>query len=231
MASDKLRKKLEKRRKQLDERGKGFGFFIFKDEGIRRMRVTPVGDDQDWAVEATVFYLGPVLKGYISPATFNEKCPIMALYNKLSQSDSDKDKKFAESFKPRKKFFVPMLSFKDIKGEEIDAEAGVKLAQLAHSQYKQALDFYLDPEQGDFTDPLKGYDLKFKRTGKGQMDTEYSVTPCKPTRLDKKYRGPYNPEEMVKKLIPTYEAALDIKKQFVGDRPSSSKSSKKKKSK
>lgn len=213
--SESLLKNLKKRRKELENSGgRGYKYFIFKEETVR-MRPLFTGEDQDWAIEATFFYLGKKLGGYISPATFGEKCPIMKLYEKLSGSDSDEDKEFAKTFRPKKRYFVPHIKFKDLKGEEIDKEQGAKLALLTNDQYKNLLDLFLDPEQGDFTDPNTGYDIKYKRTGKGQFDTEYSLLPCKPSKAPKEFRGPYDVEKMMREIIPTYEAAKEIKEKFL----------------
>jgi hypothetical protein len=69
------------------------------------------------------------------------------------------------------------------------------------------VDYYLDEtDWGDFFDPENGYDFKLKRTGSGQYDTEYTLTPCKPTELPKKYRNmEIDLEEIAKAIVPSYE--------------------------
>lgn len=229
-----LADRLKKKKQDLKNRSQGFLWFVVK-EGTTRMRPLPVGEEVDWAVEVTFFFLGKEAGGIISPATFGEKCPIMAKYNKMSKSSDVDDRDFAKKFKPSTKWFVPHIRFKDEKGKEVDEENGAKGALLARSQYQDLLDFYLDDEQGDFTDPKKGYDLKYKREGKGRMDTEYTVVPCKPTPLPKKYaKQTYDPIEMAKKCILPYDVLKEKLEQFMGgshdedDAPTSKKSSKNK---
>lgn len=212
----KLMDRLKKKKQDLKNKSGGFQWFVVK-EGVTRMRPLPVGDEVDWAQEVTFFFLGREVGGVISPATFGEKCPIMAKWNKLNKSSDPDDRALAKRFKPSTKWMVPHIRYKDEKGKEIDTENNEKCALLARSQYQDLLDFYLDEEQGDFTDPKKGYDIKYKREGKGQMDTEYTCVPCKPTPLSKKYsKKTYSPEEMTRKCILPYDELKTKLEQFLG---------------
>lgn len=232
MASSKLKAKLKKRRESLESGGGGkYNFFIFK-EGTHRMRALPVGEDEEFGCEVTTFFLGKDIGGIISPVSFGGKCAINDMYTKLSNSNDEDEKDLASKFKPKKKFMVPMIKYLDEKGLKIDTEAGPKLAQLTSGQYQDLLDLFLDDEQGDFTDARKGYDIKIKRVGSGQMNTEYSMLPCKPTKLDPAYaKKVFNPEEMVKKIMPTYEQTKEYIKQFMKGSVSSDDEGSSKKSK
>ena len=215
MASKALKKKLEAKRKELADRSAGGQFLIIK-EGVTRVRHLPVGDENEYVVEATTFYLGDKIKGVISPRTVNKKCAIMETYEKLSSSKKAEDRELAAKFKPQKKYFSPVIKYKDEKGKEIDTETGVKMLQMTNGLYQDTLDLFLDDEQGDFTDPKAGYDLKYKRTGKTKTDTEYNVTPCKPTPLSKKYAGKlYDPVELFKAMLPTYEETKQKIEEFL----------------
>lgn len=237
MAKEKLMDRLKKKKQELKNRSGGFAWFVVK-EGTTRMRALPVGEETDWACEVVFFYLGRDIGGIISPATFGEKCPVMAKYTKFSKSSDADDRELAKRFKPSTKWIVPHIRYKDEKGKEIDEENGAKPALLGRGQYQDLLDLYLDDENGDFTDPIKGYDIKYKREGKSLTDTEYSLLPCKPTPLAKKYRKIYDPIEMAKKLILPYDELKAKLEQFLGgvndmeeDEKPSKKSSKDKKKK
>jgi hypothetical protein len=181
------------------------------------MRPLPVGDEVDWACEVVFFFLGREVGGVISPATFGDKCPIMAKYQKLSKSSDPDDRAMAKRFKPSTKWAVPHIRYRDEKGKEVDTDNNEKIALLARSQYQDLLDLYLDEEQGDFTNPKEGYDIKYKREGKGQMDTEYTCLPCKPTALPKPFsKKTYDPIEMTKKCILPYEELKAKLEQFLG---------------
>ena len=67
------------------------------------------------------------------------------------------------------------------------------------------------------TDPKNGYDIKVTRTGEGQFDTSYSVQNCKPTALDKPYRGEVPLEKMVRAQIKSYEELEEILKKFLNE--------------
>jgi hypothetical protein len=137
----------------------------------------------------------------------------------------------AEKFKPKKKYVIPVLQFKDLKGKEIIPKSAGKLVLVTGGIYQTLVDYSLDPEQGDFTDPKKGYDLKLTRTGSGMTNTEYSVIPCRPTPLDKKYNKIYDVAEILRKSMPSYDETKSLLKRFMGKDSSSSKSSDQKKKK
>jgi hypothetical protein len=218
-----LREKLARRRKEIEERGKGKGNILYFKEGTTtRMRVLPVGEEKDWAVEATTFYLNEKLKGVISPATFGKPCPIMELYEDLKNSKKPADKELAKKLIPKKKYYVAVITYKDSAGKEIDEEKGVKVAQLTSGIYGEMIDAFLDPDWGDFTDPNEGYDFKVKRVGSGKMDTVYTCTPQKPTKLTGKYRKELvEIETLLKDSIPTYEELVDVLAEFQSDLGSS----------
>lgn len=208
-----LKERLAEKRANLGKNSGGYQYFAIK-EGTTRMRHLPVGEEKEFAVEAVFFYLGiEGHMGVVSAATFGKKCAIMNAYNELSQSKDPKDRELAKKFKPQKKYFSPVIKYKDEKGKEIDEENGVKLLLLTPGMYQELIDLFLDEDEaGDFTDIKTGYDLKYKRTGKGKTDTEYSVFRCNSTPLAKKYaKDIYDPEAMLKDgIIPTFKESQEI---------------------
>jgi len=234
-----LREKLIAKREDIKNRNKGGNMIFFK-AGTTRIRPVPVGDDVDWGVEVLHFYLGKELKGVISPKSMGEKCALNDAYEDLNNSKDEKDRKLAKKLKPKRKFVVAVYQYKDERGNEVDMEKGVRLALLPTSVYNDMLDLYLDPDNGDFTDPINGYDIKVRRTGEN-LDTEYSALPGKPSKAHKKFRGPYNLEELLKAEIPTYKETKALRDKFLNldleddddedDRPKKKKSIKGKDSK
>lgn len=211
-----LKERLAAQRKALNEGGKGsYRYFIFK-EGTTRMRTVPTGEENDWAVEVLWVYVSKDKGGFVSPATWGDKCAFMEKSLKLGKSSKDSDKDLSKKLKPKKKFLMPSIRYKDEKGKEVDTQAGVKLSVLTSGQYGDLIDLYMDDEEaGDFTHPKEGYDIKFTRTGKTQFDTEYSLRPCKPTELAKEYRkNTYDPIAMAKELTPSYEETLELLEDF-----------------
>lgn len=213
------RELLEERQKKLKEKNSGgLNYFLVKD-GVNRMRFPRIDENFELCQEVSFIFLSKELGGVISPSTFGEPCAITEEYQRLKASSDEDDRKFAEKLKPKRRYMGPVLRYKDENGKELDTEAGVKLVLLTGGLYDETIGLWLDVELGDFTDPLEGYDLKFKRTGSGQMDTSYTVTPCKPTKLAKEFaKEVYNPEEMVRELVPTYEETEELLAKFLGVR-------------
>jgi hypothetical protein len=210
-----LRKKLEERRKQLASKGGKNSYFTLKDEGTFRYRPLPVPGEEEFGVEAITFYFNSINRYLISPMTFGEPCAVYEFSQKLKNSQNEADQALMKEFRQRKVYFVPHIKYKDIKGKEIDDEAGARLLSMPSSLFQHLIDLYLDDEQGDFTDPKLGYDIKYTRTGK-KLDTEYSIVPCRPTPLDKKYaKNVYDPKAMLKDIIPSYEETKKILDEFI----------------
>lgn len=225
--SEKLRKRLEKRKKDIKSGG-NYDTIIFPADTTTRIRILNPGDDEDFAEEATTFFLGKDIGTVISPATYGEPCAIMEMYNDLKKGDED-DKELADTFKPSRGFFAPAIKYNDEKGKEVNTDLGVKLAKLPKGVYDTLIDLVLDDENGEFFDKKDGYDLKIKREGSGRMDTKYTVIPCKNTPTPKKFNGVYNPIEMIKKLIPTFEETEEKIAEFLNLGKSDDEPKKKKK--
>lgn len=207
-----LKERMKKKKEELKKRG-GSGNVIFIKEGKLRVRVLPVAEDEDFVYEVTQFYLGPNIKGVFSPATFGEPCAIMEAYEELKASDDPDDKEIAKKFTPKKRYLMPVVVYSDTKGKTIDEDNSGKLVQLTNGLYQEIIDLYLDEDEwGDMTNPTsEGYDIYLMRSGTGMTDTEYSVQACKNTALPKKYAkaAPYDLEELVRGVIPTYEETKD----------------------
>lgn len=222
MSSKSLRKRLEAKKQEIKNKSGGWKYFLIK-EGTLRVRHVPVGDERDWSVEAVTFYLGKDLGVLISPATFKGKCAFMDAYNEMSGSKKPSEREIAKRIKPGRKYFSPIVRYKDAQGTEIDKDSGVKLLLMTPGLAQEAIDLYLDEkEAGDFTDPSEnGYDLKYVRVGTTKTDTEYTVRQCKPSRLKwKEVAGKqYDPEAMLKELIPTYKETKALLDKFLNLAP------------
>lgn len=217
MSKSKLRERLQKKRNELAKKAAGKGGIMFLKEGTKRVRVLPVGEDNEFAFEVTHFYLGNDIKGVFSPQTFGDPCAIMEMYKELKDSKDSDDKELAKKLVPKTKYLMPILVFDDLKGKKIDSDRPITLVQLTNGMYQSILDLYLDDDEwGDMTDIKKGYDLKLSREGTTITNTEYSVQPCKNTPIPKKYKKEIDLEELVKKQISTYEETKEFIEQFLG---------------
>jgi len=202
MAKQSLKERLAKRRQELKDRTSG-GKVKFIKEGTTRIRILPVGPDDDWAREINHFYLGNRIKGIFSASSIGKACPIMEAFQEY-QKDRTKDD-LTKEISPRKKYLVAAVVYEDEAGKKIDDRASGKLVLIPNGIYGQMIDFFLDPELGDFTDPENGYDLKIKRMGKGLKDTEYTVTPGRPSKLPKKFHAPVNLDALVEEIFEPYD--------------------------
>jgi len=197
-----LKERLAKKRQELKSRSESKGV-VFLKEGTTRIRVLPVGNEEDWGMEVVHFYLGSKIKGVFSPATLGKACPVMEAYQEFFKEKGKQD--LAKEMSPKKKYVVAAVVFEDDGGKKIDEARSGKLVLIPNGIYGQMIDFFLDPDLGDFTDPKEGYDFKIKRSGTGKMDTEYSVSPMRPSILPEKWRKPVDLEEMVEAIIEPYD--------------------------
>lgn len=214
-----LRERLADRREALNSKGGNYNFFIFPKEGIYRMRHLFTGEEEEPALEVIYIYLNKEMGGYISPKTWGEKDAVWDLAEKLKNSKNESDKKQGKQWAGKKNYVSPTFRYKDEKGTQIDTENGVKLVLLKGGQYQSLIDLFLDEENGDMTDPINGYDIKHKRTGMGQMDTKYTMTVCKPSKIPKEYRGTYNVEEMARALTPSYKQTKEFAEKLLNIQP------------
>lgn len=209
------REKMMQRKKDLESRGNKGGL-IFPKDGTTRLRIKSPGDDEEIGIEVIQFYLGQDIGGIISPATFDEPCPFMEKYEELKASKDDDDKDLAKKLVPKRKWVIGGIGYKDEKGKEIDPEKIDKGYLIPRGVYQDITDLFLDEDEwGDMTDDIEGYDIKINRSGKGQFDTTYSVSPCQKKPLDKKYRGIIDLRKIVEAQIQSYEDLEDTLKKFL----------------
>lgn len=228
----KLTERLKKKQEEIRARGGSGDIYFLKADTTTRVRILYVGEEQEFIHEVTQFYLGPDIKGVISPATFGEPCAIMEAFEELKASSDEDDKILAKKFPPRKRFLAYCAIYKDTKGKELDAERSPRFVLLTNSMYDDIIELYLDPDDwGDMTlTSDDGYDLKLQRVGAGKLDTTYSVSACKNTPAPKEYRDKeFNLEEEVRRLVPSYEETKEYVTQFLSLPPEEETTKKKKK--
>lgn len=217
MAKENLKERLRRKQHELRQRGSSGNIVFLKPDTTIRVRILNMGKEEDFVKEVTQFYLGGDIKGIISPATFNEPCAVMEAFLELKESKDDSDKQLAKKFNPRKRYLAFCAIYKDLKGKEVE-DNSPKFVLLTNSMYQDVLDLYLDEDDwGDMTDPIKGYDLKLKRTGSGKNDTEYSVIACQKSPCPKPFDTKiYNLDDEVRKSIPSYDETKEILDKFLG---------------
>lgn len=197
------RDKMLARKKKLTEKGSGNGF-VYPSNGTTRIRIVSAGPNEELGVEVIRFYIGD--HSVISPATFDEPCPIMDKYKELKDSSDEDDKKLAKKMVPSRRYVLAALVYKDEKGKQIDYDQKPRLVMVPASVYQDIIELYLDEDEaGDMTDIKNGYDIKIDRSGSGVFDTSYSVRNCKPTKVDKDLLKPVELSDLVKAQVKSYE--------------------------
>ena len=211
------REKMLARKKKLAEKGSGNGF-VFPGNGTTRIRIVSAGPNEELGVEVIRFYLKD--HSIISPASFDEPCPVMDKYKELKDSKDEDDKKLAKKFVPSRRYVIAGLVYKDEKGKEFDYDGKPRLVMIPSSVYQDIIELYLDEDEaGDMTDPKNGYDIKIDRSGSGKFDTSYSVRNCKPTKVDKELLKPVDLISMVKSQIKPYEEIEEELNKFLNNSP------------
>jgi len=200
---------LEKQRKLREKRG---GLWRTIKEGTLRARPLPIKEGQEFSFEVFIIWANKDIM-FISPSSIGEKCAWKEKYDELMASSDEAERKFAKSkMYMRKKSLMPHLFYSDPKGK---IEDGTGLLLLSPNQTAELIDLWMDDEAGDFTDPIHGYDIKYKRVGSGKMDTEYTQSRCNPTKLPKEHREPIDLEKMIRDMIPSYKQTKKYVEQFL----------------
>lgn len=211
------REKMLARKKKLAEKGSG-NDFVFPGNGTTRVRIVSAGPNEELGIEVIRFYLGD--HSIISPASFDEPCPVMDKYKELKDSKDEDDKKLAKKFVPSRRYVIAGLVYKDEKGKELDYDGKPRLVMIPSSVYQDIIELYLDEDEaGDMTDPKNGYDIKIDRSGSGRFDTSYSVRNCKPTKVDKKLLEPVDLMGMVKAQVKSYDEIEEELNKFLNNAP------------
>ena len=106
--------------------------------------------------------------GLLAPHQFGKPDPIQELINKLRDEGSKESYELAKKLYPKMRCYAPVV----VRGEE---DKGVRLWAFGEQFYQSILNFMLDEDYGDITDPFEGRDVRvncFKTPGKMWATTE-----------------------------------------------------------
>jgi hypothetical protein len=116
--------------------------------------------------------------GLLCPHQFGEPDPIQELINKLRDDGSKESYELAKKLYPKMRSYAPVV----VRGEE---EKGIRLWSFGKMVYQSLLNYMLDEDYGDITDPTDGRDIKVncaKPPGRMWATTEVTPRP-KQTKL------------------------------------------------
>ena len=111
--------------------------------------------------------------GLLAPYQFGKADPIQELINKLREDGSKESYELAKKLYPKMRCFAPVV----VRGEE---DKGVRLWAFGKQIYQSLLNYMLDEDYGDITDPNDGNDIRincFKAPGKMWATTEVRPRP------------------------------------------------------
>jgi len=91
--------------------------------------------------------------GFLAPYQFGDPDPIQDLINKLRDDSSKESYELAKKLYPKMRSYAPVV----VRGEE---EKGIRLWSFGKTVYQSLLNYMLDEDYGDITDPIEGRDLK-----------------------------------------------------------------------
>lgn len=153
---------------QLSGLSKGRKDVLWKAEpGEYVVRLLPWKNNDGQPFKERWFYYNIGSSSILAPNQFGKNDPIQELINKLHASGKKDDKELAKKLYPKMRAFAPVI----VRGQE---EKGVMLWSMSKGVYARLLEFFLDSDIGDITDPNAGFDLKVKivkQPGKMYADT------------------------------------------------------------
>ena len=130
----------------------------------------PDNDGQPFK-ELWFYYNIPNQRGLLAPYQFGDKDPIQELITKLREDGAKESYELAKKLYPSMRCYAGVI----VRGEE---EKGVQIWSFGKTVYQTLLNYMLDEDYGDITDPEEGFDIKVscnKRPGQ-----QYAMTEVRP---------------------------------------------------
>jgi hypothetical protein len=117
-----------------------------------RLMAYPDNDGQPFK-ELMFYYNIGTNRGLLSPYQFGKPDPIQELITKLRDEGSKESYELAKKLYPKMRCYAPVV----VRGEE---EKGVRLWAFGKTVYQSLLNYMLDEDYGDITDPHEGRDVR-----------------------------------------------------------------------
>lgn len=123
--------------------------------GEYKIRILPWKDVKEGEIfkELWFYYLGEE-RGLLAPNQFNKPDPIHEMMRRLYSSGKPEEKNMANKLRPKMRSYAAVI----VRGDE--ESKGVQVWAFGKPVHARLLSFWVDPEIGDVTDPVTGYDLK-----------------------------------------------------------------------
>ncbi len=122
------------------------------EETTVRILAFPDNDGQPF-IERYFYYNIGNNPGLLTPNQFGKPDPIQELINKLRDEGTKESYEMAKKLYPKMRAYAPVI----VRGEE---DKGVRIWAFGKTIYQNLLNFMLDEDYGDITDPIDGRDIR-----------------------------------------------------------------------
>lgn len=168
--------------------------------GVSTIRILPpVGTMDYFFVEVGQHYIDDKAKPHYCPAITSEgklPCPICEVNEELYRAG---EKDAASKFRASRSFFMNVI-------DRSNPGQGVQKYGPGTTVFQAIASMISDPDYGDVSDAVEGYDIKIERVGEGRENTKYQTRPVKRST-------PLGTDEQMEEWL----AAAEDLKQFVTD--------------
>jgi len=150
------------------------GSFWTPKEGLNTIRILPPwNDDGLFYKEApSHFSVGRENKMFVCALKLGiGACPICEEVGRMIKSNNPDEVRKAEDMRVQLRILYNIIDMDDI-------NSGVQVFSSGPKIFRDILSFFADPDWGDLTDPINGYDIVIERQGSG-FNTRYNVRPRK----------------------------------------------------
>ena len=147
-------------------------------DGKNTIRILPAASKRGlWFYEAS-FHYGPNIPCLLMA---DEKCPVCRYKDKLLQSSDDNELEMANELEGKTRILFNIIDLTD----EDSKDGGVQVWGHSETTLQKLMTIWNDPEWGDFTDPLEGYDIIVEKTD-GRGPEAYKIRPRRnPSKIEK----------------------------------------------
>ena len=140
------------------------------EEHTVRLISFPDNDGQPFK-ELWFYYNIPNQRGLLAPYQFGKKDPVQELITKLREDGQKESYELAKKLYPSMRCYAAVI----VRGEE---DKGVQIWSFGKTVYQTLLNYMLDEDYGDITDPEEGFDIKVNCTK--PPGRQYAMTEVRP---------------------------------------------------
>jgi len=125
--------------------------------GDTQIRLLPYPHGTDPFIELYFCYNIGKTRSILSPLSFGKECPINEAAAALRSTGKKEDFELARKVQPKLRIYAPII----VRGKEAE---GVKFWGFGKTVYQSLLNYFLDADYGDLSDPNSGRDVVVKFT-------------------------------------------------------------------